>query len=400
MLRNNLWPLFIATCLIHGFAYSKILSKRATDPEAFMNISELISSKGYPSEEYKVVTEDGYILGINRIPHGFKSNGSSVLKPVVFLQHGLLGDGSHWISNLANNSLGFILADAGYDVWIGNSRGNIWSRNHQTLSVQQEEFWAFSFDDMAKYDLPAVVNFILQETGQQQIYYIGHSQGTAIAFIAFSTMPELAKKIKMFFALAPVTRIKYAKSPIMRLLHLPEKGLRKLIGEKEFFPQNRVLKKIIVPFCGFRLFNKICGNAIFFIGGYNAKNLNMSRVNVYVAHTPAGTAAQNIMHWSQIRHCSLFKGYDWGDEAKNKEKHNQFTPPVYKVEDMPVPTAVWAGGQDQLSDPRDVSILIQQIKNLVYFKSIPEWAHLDFIWGLDAPQHMYNNIIHLMKNYA
>lgn len=392
--------MFIAICFSHGFVYSKVRTKRAVDPEAYMSISELISSKGYPSEEYKVVTEDGYILGINRIPHGINNHGNSVLKPAVFLQHGLLGDGSHWISNLANNSLGFILADAGYDVWIGNSRGNVWSRQHQYLSEKEEEFWAFSFDDMAKYDLPAVINFILQETGQQKLYYIGHSQGTAIAFIAFSTMPELAKKIKMFFALAPVTRIKYAQSPMMKLLRLPANGIRKLIGKKEFFPQNRALKKIIVPFCGFHIFNRICGNAIFYLGGYNAKNLNMSRVNVYIAHTPAGTSAQNIMHWSQIHHCSLFKGYDWGDEAKNKQEHNQFTPPVYKVEDMPVPTAVWAGGQDRLSDPKDVSILIQQIKNLVYFKSIPEWAHLDFIWGLDAPHRMYNNIIELMKSYA
>lgn len=145
------------------------------------------------------------------------------------------------------------------------------------------------------------------------------------------------------------------------------------------------------------ILDQICSNIILLLGGFNTNNMNMSRANVYVAHTPAGTSVQNILHWSQAVNSGELRAFDWGSETKNQEKCNQPTPIRYKVRDMMVPTAMWTGGQDWLSNPDDVKTLLSEVTNLIYHKNIPEWAHVDFIWGLDAPQRVYNEIIHLMK---
>ncbi|XP_067858635.1 gastric triacylglycerol lipase [Heptranchias perlo] len=392
--------IFALVLLMQDGIICKKYHELEVDPEANMNIRQLIAYRGYPSEEYEVVTSDGYILSINRIPHGFKENNTQQgSRPAVFLQHGLLAAGSNWVTNLANNSLGFILADAGYDVWIGNSRGNTWSRKHKTIPVSKDEFWAFSFDEMATKDLPAVIDFILQKTKQQQLYYVGHSQGTTIAFIAFSTMPELAKKIKVFFGLAPVATIKYSESPLVKIGQLPEFLIKDLFGNQEFLPQSVELKWLATHICNRFLIEELCGNIFFIISGFNEKNLNMSRIPVYTTHCPAGTSVQNMLHWSQAVKKGNFQAFDWGSHQKNKAHYNQTKPPLYNIKSMAVPTALWTGGNDWLADPTDVIMLLNQVPNLIYHKEFPDWEHLDFIWGLDAPQRMYNEIIDLMRKY-
>ncbi|XP_034633652.1 lysosomal acid lipase/cholesteryl ester hydrolase-like isoform X1 [Trachemys scripta elegans] len=393
-----MWHSVAVTCLIHGIILVQGLSdSRSNDnPEMYMNISEIIQYRGYPSEEYDVVTADGYILSVNRIPHGKVNADNAGPKPVVFLQHGLLADGSSWIINLATNSLGFILADAGYDVWIGNSRGNTWSRRHVNLSMHQEEFWAFSYDEMAKYDHPAVIDFIVQKTGQEKLYYIGHSEGTTTAFITFSTMPQLAQRIKMYFALAPVATLKNAQSLLTKLALLPDAVIKTVVGTKEFIRQNFFADLFAAEFCSQGMLSEFCGNLMFELCGFNEKNLNMSRIYVYITHAPAGTSVQNIIHWKQAIKSGKLKAYDWGIPS-NKVHYDQDTPPIYNVTDMQVPTAMWSGGNDWLADPIDVDLLLPQVTNLVYHKVIPDWNHLDFIWGLDAPERMYNEILDLMR---
>ncbi|XP_040218029.1 putative lysosomal acid lipase/cholesteryl ester hydrolase [Rana temporaria] len=400
----KMWVLMAVTFLISGSIETLNIPSEENEinykvvPEVYMNVSELITYRGYPSEEYEVVTDDGYILTINRIPHGTKLQ-SVGGKPVVFLQHGLLSDASVWVSNFEYNSLGFILADAGYDVWMGNSRGSTWSQKHKSLSPKDREFWAFSFDEMAKKDIPPVIDFILKTTGQEQIYYIGHSQGTTIAFIAFSTMPQMAKKIKMFFALAPVVTLQHAIGPITAFKYVPDCLIKTIFGYKDFLPSSRIIKLLADKFCSRAVLKEICGNSFFVLFGFNKENMNMSRVSVYMSHCPAGTSVQNMDHWSQALRSNQLKAYDWGRRG-NIKHYNQTTPPLFKIKDMKIPTALWSGGNDWLAGPKDVALLLPEIDNLVYHKEIPEWQHVDFIWGIDAPYRVYNEIIQLLNKFS
>ncbi|KAG5195834.1 hypothetical protein JEQ12_011470 [Ovis aries] len=321
-----MWYLFkvMSFILILGTTHGVFRKQRSVNPEANMNISQIISYWGYPDEEYDITTEDGYILGLYRIPYGkTNSENNSVQRLVVYLQHGLLTSASSWISNLPNNSLGFLLADAGYDVWMGNSRGTTWSRKHLYLKTNSKEFWAFSFDEMAKYDLPASIDFIVKQTQQEQIFYVGHSQGTTIAFITFSTIPKIADRIKVFFALAPVFSIKYSKSPLIKMAYNWKSLIKLFTGSKEFLPNTSFKRFVGSKLCPLKIFGKICRDVLFMISGYDLKNLNTSRVDVYMSQNPAGTSVQNMLHWSQLFNSSHLKAFDWGSPDLNLVHFNQ-----------------------------------------------------------------------------
>ena len=103
----------------------------------------MIARMGYPSETHTVVTEDCYILEMHRIPHG-KGIQANQSAPIL-LVHGVLGSSADWVMGIPEKSLGYILADAGYDVWLGNMRGNTYSRAHCELDPNNLDFWDFRY---------------------------------------------------------------------------------------------------------------------------------------------------------------------------------------------------------------------------------------------------------------
>eukprot|EP01132_Coremiostelium_polycephalum_P006176 gene6176-7690_t len=370
------------------------------DPDDTLSFIELVNSNGYPCEEHFVVTKDGYILRMFRIPYG-KNHNSSNRKQPVLLQHGLLDSSFTWIINEPGESLSYILADQGYDVWMGNNRGNFYSTNHTTLSVKSHEFWKFSFDEMGKYDLPAMVDYIIENTGFQSLPYVGHSEGTTQAFISYLVDNSISEKIPLFFALGPVGNVtNITNKPLRGLADYNISQILKIFGYNKFMPQPTLLRGLFIEFC--EGCEYCCSDVIQMICGPHKGAFNDSRMPVIAGHEPAGTSIQNIQHWSQGVTQKQFQMFNYGPTG-NLLSYNQTNPPIYSVNKISnqVKMVLFSGTVDELADPLDVQSLLSELpmESILEWQVIPGYAHLDYVWALDASQIIYPKIINYIHKF-
>lgn len=113
----------------------------------------------------------------------------------------------------------YVLADEGYDVWMLNCRGNVYSRNHTELNPNVDsKFWKFSWHEIGIYDLPATIDYILKETSKTQVFHVGHSQGATSLYVMCSERPEYNSKIRSHFSYAPVSYMANVFSPLLRII--------------------------------------------------------------------------------------------------------------------------------------------------------------------------------------
>lgn len=152
--------------------------------------------------------------------------------------HGFGQSGTDFVNVGPEKALGFLLAKQGYDVWLGHVRGTTWSRNHKFLHPNRDkEYWNFSVDEIALYDIPAFIDHILKTTNQSSLFYVGYSQGTTGFFMMSSEKPEYNKKVKLMTALAPAMDVTNSPSLVIQSI-LYFKNFIKVSCYKVFISDN------------------------------------------------------------------------------------------------------------------------------------------------------------------
>ncbi|XP_027364767.1 triacylglycerol lipase 1-like [Abrus precatorius] len=159
----------------------------------------IILSASYQCSQHMIQTKNGSLLGLQRVSSSSSSlrlgNDGERGPPLLFL-HGLFMDeaGDAWFENTRQKSLGFILADHGFDVWVGNVRGTRWS--HVPISLLEKN------KELALYDLSEMIKYINSVTNSK-LFVLEHSQETILSFAAFKHS-EIIGKVEGATLLSPI----------------------------------------------------------------------------------------------------------------------------------------------------------------------------------------------------
>ncbi|KAB1208451.1 Triacylglycerol lipase 1 [Morella rubra] len=355
--------------------------------------AHLIEPAGYSCSEHTVRTKDGYLLGLQRV-----SSRTGEIKeergPPVLLQHGLFMAGDAWFLDSAEQSLGFILADYGFDVWVGNVRGTRWSHGHISLSEKDKEFWDWSWQELALYDLTDMISYVNLITNAK-VFVVGHSQGTIMSLVAF-TQPDIEDMVEAAALLCPISYLEYITSPfVLRMvnMHLDQMILAMGIHQLNFRSDWGV--NLMDSICDGHL---DCNDLLTSITGKNCC-FNNSRVDFYLEYEPHPSSSKNLRHLFQMIRKGTFSKYDYGF-FKNMKLYGQSKPPEFDLGHIPKSLPLWMayGGNDNLADVTDLQHTLKELPSNPELLYLESYGHVDFILSIDAKKDIYDHMIGFLRS--
>lgn len=121
-----------------------------------------------------------------------------------------------------------------------------------------------------------------------------------------------------------------------------------------------------------------------------------------LAVTPAGASVHQITHYLQEYRSGYFRQFDHF-YYRNKKYYGSYSPPNYDLKQLKAPLHFYYGTNDRLSAVTDVmklAGLVPKSTLKVNYKVPHEhFNHLDFIWGTNVKELLYDKVIKDMKSF-
>ena len=400
---KNLFNLISSPSSKHAREQRKSISYSIANCNDFTDLCALF---GYYAEEHVVQTADGYLLGVHRLPYakGEEHSGSlvnagngGIRKPVVYLHHGLLMNSEVWVCiTEQERCLPYALVEQGYDVWLGNNRGNKYSKKSTRMSPTSQEFWNFSIDQFAFHDIPDTINYILRTTGQSSLSYIGFSQGTAQAFATLSIHPDLNEKVNLFVALAPAMSPAGLSNGIVdSLVKASPDVLFLTFGRKSILSSATFWQSILYP----PIFVRLIDMSLSFLFAWSGANIAPHQKLAAYPHLYSFTSTKSVVHWFQIIRNKSFQMYD--DDASNAfsigASNRYYKVAKFPTRNIKTPIILMFGGSDSLVD---IKVMLKELPKHTIATEVPHYEHLDFLWARGVDQLVHPHVFEALKYYA
>ncbi|TVY58264.1 putative lipase [Lachnellula cervina] len=379
----------------------KDVSSSIRDASDFVDICALY---GYYAEEHIVQTGDGYLLGLHRLAwrrgeEELKVNHgrNSLKKNVIYMHHGLLMNSEVWVCLTdEQRCLPFKLVEAGYDVWLGNNRGNKYSKKSVHHSPTDIPFWNFSMDDFAFHDIPDSIGYILDTTSAPSLSYIGFSQGTAQAFAALAVHPKLNDQVNVFIALAPAMSPAGLSNGIVdALIKASPQVLFLLFGRRSILSSATMWQSILYP----PIFVRVIDMGLSFLFGWHARNISTSQKLAAYPHLYSFTSTKSVVHWFQIIRTKSFQMYD--DDVQQVlpfgavSKYTKVA--KFPTRNIKTPIVLVYGGSDSLVD---IDVMMRELPAHTIATEIPHYEHLDFLWARDVESLVFPHVFDALNSFV
>ncbi|KXX75348.1 Sterol esterase TGL1, partial [Madurella mycetomatis] len=368
---------------------------------------DLCATFGYTAEEHVVQTKDGYLLGLHRLAwrkgeEDTKVNRGpkSVKKRVVYLHHGLLMNSEVWVCLTdEQRALPFVLVERGFDVWLGNNRGNKYSKKSIRSSPNSIDFWNFSIDEFAFHDIPDSIGYILETTGQESLSYIGFSQGTAQAFASLAVHPKLNDQVNVFIALAPaMSPAGLSNGVVDALVKASPQVLFLLFGRRSILSSAAMWESLLYP----PLFTKLIDLGLSFLFNWRTQNISTSQKLAAYPHLYSFTSTKSVVHWFQIIRNKSFQMYD--DDVHPpllsplSSRSRRYTKVArYPTRNIKTPIVLVYGGSDSLVD---IKAMMRELPSQTLANEVPHYEHLDFLWARDVAEMVFGHVFDALESFT